>query len=680
MIKELKRKIYNTELFGQPLVLEISELAGKANAAVLGRYGETVVLATVVMGEREADTDYFPLTVDYEERFYAAGKIMGSRFVRREGRPSDEATLSARLVDRTIRPLFDERLRREVQVTITVLAYDEKNDPDIIALLATSVALSISDIPWNGPVAGVKLENAFFAGPEDLINMIEFEGNEVLEKELVELFKTAQKEIKRLVDFQKPIIQELGKEKISIEAKEIDPEIKNLVEDFIKDKIEKAIKNKTLDDLKTSLFEYLQEYNQQGKNLAVVNQFFDELVDDYIHKQILEKEKRPDDRKLDEIRPLYAEVGLFKRTHGSALFIRGETQILAVTTLAPPSAEQLVETVEFSGHKRFLLHYNFPSFSAGEVGRSRTPGRREIGHGALAAKALNALIPPKDEFPYTIRVVAETLSSNGSTSMASVCAACLSLMDAGVPIKKHVAGISIGLALDQNDKTYKTYKLLTDIQGPEDHHGDMDFKVAGTKEGVTAIQMDVKIRGINVDIFEKALERAKKARLEILDFMKSVLEAPRQHVSPYAPTIFSLTIPKEKIGELIGPGGRNINSIIAASLNQVTIDIEDDGKIYIAGLDAELVERAYKTIKESMREFQVGEIVEGKVVKLFDFGAVVDLGNGKDGMIHISELKNGYVKRIEDVVKIGDIVKAKIIRIDPDGRIGLSLKALDNDL
>jgi len=680
MKKELKRKIYNIELFGQPLSLEISELASKANSAVLGRYGDTVVLVAVVMSEREAETDYFPLTVDYEERFYAAGKIMGSRFIRREGRPSDEAILSARLVDRAIRPLFNHNLKREVQITITVLAYDEKNDPDIIALLATSTALGISDIPWDGPVAGVKLENAFFAGTEDLINMIEFEGEEVLEKDLVNLFEVAQKEIKKLVDFQKLIIQELGREKINIEVSDINPEIKNLIENFVKDKLGEAIRNKTLNDLKNSLFKYLAENFKEEKTLKIANSFFDELVDNYLHSQILEKEQRPDGRKLDEIRSLYAEVGLFKRTHGSALFIRGETQILAVTTLAPPSAEQLVETVEFSGHKRFLLHYNFPSFSSGEIGRLKTPGRREIGHGALAAKALNALIPSKDEFPYTIRVVAETLSSNGSTSMASVCAASLALMDAGVPIKKHVAGIAIGLILDQNDKTYKTYKLLTDIQGPEDHHGDMDFKVAGTVDGVTAIQMDVKIKGITIDIFKEALERAKKARLEILDFMNTVLDTPRKSISPYAPTVFSLTIPKEKIGELIGPGGRNINNIIAASLNQVTIDIESDGKVYVSGLNNELVERAYKAIKESMKEFQIGEVVEGKVIKLFDFGAIVDLGSGKDGMIHISELKNGYVRKIEEVVKVGDIVKAKIIKIDPvDGRISLSMKALDNN-
>jgi polyribonucleotide nucleotidyltransferase len=678
---KLNRKIYTTELNSQPLSLEISELAGKANAAVLGRHGDTAILATVVMGDREVGTDYFPLTVDYEERFYAAGKIMGSRFIRREGRPSDEATLSARLVDRTIRPLFDQRLRYEVQVTITVLAYDGKTDPDAVVLLAVSTALGISNIPWDGPAAGVKLDKAFFAGPEDSINMIEFEGDELTEEELIKLFEISQKEIKRLVEFQKPIIQELGREKINIQFTEPDLKLKTAVQNFVKDKLEEAVKNKTLGDLKFLLLDHLRATGESEEFFGAVDRLFEETIDCYVHTQIFENEKRPDGRKLDEIRPLYAEVGLFKRTHGSGLFIRGETQILAVTTLAPPSAEQLIETVEFSGHKRFLLHYNFPSFSSGEVGRSRSPGRREIGHGTLAAKALSALIPPKEDFPYTIRVVAETLSSNGSTSMASTCAASLSLMDAGVPLKKHVAGIAIGLVIDRSDKSNwsnRTYKLLTDIQGPEDHHGDMDFKVAGTADGVTAIQMDVKVKGVTLEIFKGALEQGRKARLEILEVMNKTLSAPRPHVSPYAPTILTLTIPKEKIGELIGPGGRNINGIIAASLNQVTIDIEEDGKVYVAGLDSELVKRAYETVKDSMREFQVGEAVEGKVVKLLEFGAIVDLGGGKDGMVHVSELKNGYVKKVEDVVKVGETVKAKVIRIDPDGRIGLSVKALNN--
>lgn len=672
---KLNRKIYTTELNGQPLSLEISELAGKANAAVVGRYGDTVVLSTVVMGERDASTDYFPLTVDYEERFYAAGKIMGSRFVRREGRPSDEAILSCRLIDRTIRPLFDQRLRREVQVTITILAYDEKNDPDAVALLAASAALSISNIPWNGPVAGFKSNGAFFAGPEEAINMIEFGGQEVPEEELAAIFEKAQKEIKRLIEFQKPIVKELGREKVPLSFVEPDVSLRNKINQFIKDKLDKALEEKTLGDLKFNLLEELKAAGESEGNLAAADLLFEELLEDYVRRQVLEHDRRPDNRKLDEIRPLYAEVGLFKRTHGSGLFIRGETQILAVTTLATPSAEQLVESLEFSGHKRFMLHYNFPSFSTGEVGRSRNPGRREIGHGALAAKALAALIPSKEEFPYTIRIVAETLSSNGSTSMASVCAGCLSLMDAGVPLKKHIAGISIGLVADEKD--IRKFKLLTDIQGPEDHHGDMDFKVAGTEAGVTAIQMDVKIRGITLEIFKAALAQAKKARLEILELLKKTLPAPRPNVSPYAPTIRTLTIAKDKIGELIGPGGRNINGIIAASDDQVTIDIEEDGKVYVAGLNPELVNRAYETVRAATREYRVGEIVEGKVIKILDFGAIIDLGGGQDGMVHVSELRNDYVRKVEDVVRLGDQVRAKVIRVEPEGRIALSLKALE---
>ncbi|MEK7162589.1 MAG: polyribonucleotide nucleotidyltransferase, partial [Patescibacteria group bacterium] len=451
---------------------------------------------------------------------YAAGKIIGSRFIRREGRPSDEATLSARLIDRTIRPLFDQRLRREVQVTITVLAYDEKNDPDSIALLAASTALGISDIPWNGPVAGVSLKSgegekgysAFFAGTENRVNMIEFEGDETPEKKASELFEKGETAIKKLVAFEKSITKEIGKPKAVIVFGEPDPRIKKVVMDFISSTLPKAIKEKNLGGLKSELMEHLKNSGEEADAFKAADHIFESAIDERVHESILKNNERPDGRKLDEVRDLYAEVGLFKRTHGSGLFMRGDTQILAVTTLASPAAEQLIETMEGSGRKRFMLHYNFPNFSTGETGRSRGPGRREIGHGALALKAVRAMIPPKDIFPYTIRVVAETLSSNGSSSMASACATSLSLMDAGVPIKKPVAGIAMGLMMGQvtSDKRQE-YKILTDIQGPEDHHGDMDFKVAGTDEGVTAIQMDVKVDGITREIFERTLEQGKKA-------------------------------------------------------------------------------------------------------------------------------------------------------------------------
>jgi len=679
---DLKRKIYKTELNNETAILEISELAHQANAAVIGRHGDTTVLATVVMGEEKQGLDHFPLTIDYEERFYAAGKIIGSRFIRREGRPSDEAVLSGRLIDRTIRPLFDYRFRREIQVVVTILAYDEKNDPDAIALLSVSTALGISDIPWHGPVAGVKFQDlksdgtlnyqAFFAGPEQKINMVEFEGSEVPEQTAVELFEKSQKEIERLIDFQKQIIREIGKPKIELNIKTIEPDLKNQVTELMKNDLNKALEEKALSELKSEILQKLTLEGKTNEELELADQIFEQEVEKFVHEEAIDRNKRPDGRKFDEIRELYAEAGLLSRTHGSGLFIRGDTQILAVTTLATPSAEQLVETMETTSRKRFMLHYNFPGFSTGEISRSsRGPGRREIGHGALAAKALNHLIPSKDEFPYTIRVVAETLSSNGSSSMASTCAASLSLMDAGVPIKKHVGGIAMGL-MYRNDREYK---ILTDLQGPEDHHGDMDLKVAGTEDGVTAIQMDAKIEGITREIFEKTLAQAKKARLQILELMKKTIPAPRPKVSPFAPTIVTLTIPPEKIGLVVGPGGRTINGIIATSGGQITIDIEQTGKIYVAGTNPELVEQALKAVQQIVREYQVGEIVEGTVVKILDFGAIVDLGGDQDGMIHVSELKDEYVKKVEDVVKVGDRVKVKIVRVEPDGKIGLSLKS-----
>ncbi len=677
---DLNRKIYKTELNGEPLSLEVSELAHKANAAVLGRHGDTVVLATVVMSKEDQTGNFFPLTVDYEERFYAAGKIMGSRFMRREGRPSDEAILSDRLIDRSIRPLFDPRLRREIQVTVTILAYDEKNDPDIIALTAISTALGISSIPWEGPVAGVKkvsyksdgeLEyDAFFSGTEEKINMIECEGNEIEEKEIVKLLSTAQEEIKKLIFFQNNVIKEIGKKKENVALIEPNPHIRSLVQNFIKEDLGEAVKKEELDSLKLSLLKHLEESGEDDDALKSADIIFEDEINSYIHKQAIEKEERADNRKLDEVRDLYAEVSLFERTHGSGLFIRGDTQILAVTTLAPPSAEQIIETIKVAGKKRFMLHYNFPKFSVGEAGRSRGPGRREIGHGALAAKAVRIMIPSKDEFPYTIRVVAETLSSNGSSSMASVCATSLSLMDAGVPLKKHVAGIAMGLMLDKDSGKFK---ILTDIQGPEDHHGDMDLKVAGTKDGITAIQMDVKVEGINAKIFEEALAQAREARFNILGVMEKTLPAPRSQVSAYAPTIITLTVHPDKIGGIIGPGGKTINNIIDLMNKEITIDIEQTGKVFIAGINPEKVEEAIEFVKRIVKEYKVGEIVEGPIIRVLEFGAIVDLGGGQDGMIHISELKDGFVKKVEDVVKVGDRVKAKVVRVE-NGKIGLSLK------
>ncbi len=674
---DLHKKIYHKSVDGKDFSLELSKVAGQANAAVIGRSGDTAVLATVVMSEADKPGDFFPLTVDYEERFYAAGKIIGSRFIRREGRPSDEAILSARLIDRTIRPLFDPRLRREVQVVVTVLAYDEKNDPDEPALLAASTALAVSDIPWGGPVAGLKIEEGedvkgFFAGTEKFVNMIELSGKETDESIAERIFTSTHENIKQLINFQKEIIRELGKPKADVTLAVGDPVLTGKISGFLKPELEAALKNKTLGALKDKLFEHLKGPGETEESLKVAEIIFEDEVDKFVHDLALKGGERADGRKFDEIRELYAEVGLFNRTHGSALFIRGETQVLAITTLAAPGAEQIVETMETTGKKRFMLHYNFPGFAVGETSRSRGPGRREIGHGNLAQKGISAMLPPMEEFPYTIRVVAETLSSNGSSSMASTCAASLSLMDAGVPMKKQVAGISIGLMTGANENEYK---LLTDIQGPEDHYGDMDFKVSGTREGINAIQMDVKIGGITQKIFTEALQAAQKARLQILDFMDKTLAAPRSGLSPFAPKITIVQIPQDKIGELIGPGGKTINGILAETENKVTIDIEEDGHVYIAGLDDDAVKHAVERVRQITKEYQVGEIVEGPIVRILEFGAIVDLGGGRDGMIHVSELKNGYVKKVEDVVKLGDVVKAKIVKIE-NGKMGLSLKAL----
>mgnify|MGYP001565068738 FL=1 len=677
---DLARKIYKTSVKGEEVSLEVSKIAGQANAAVIGRHGDTAVLAAVVMSEQDKSGDFFPLTVDYEERFYAAGKILGSRFVRREGKATDDAVLSARVIDRTIRPLFDPRLRREVQVVITILSYEEKNDPDFIALLSASAALAISDIPWNGPVAGMKIispENgdiasyqAYFAGTDKKINMIEFEGKEISESVAEKVFAECFEEIKKLVAFQRDIAKEIGKPKAQVALAAADPKTQSVVNEFLKEDLEEALAAKHTEGLRKKILEHLEK---AGENESVLNSaevFFEEEVDKYVHTLAIEKDKRVDGRKMDEVRDLHAEAGLFKRVHGSALFCRGETQVLAMTTLATPEGKQLVESMEGTVKKRFMLNYNFPGFATGETGRSnRGPGRREIGHGALAAKAVAAMLPSEEEFPYAIRVVAETLSSNGSSSMASTCATSLSLMDAGIPLKKQVAGISIGLMSDESGR----YKLLTDIQGPEDYYGDMDFKVAGTRDGINAVQMDVKVDGITLQIFKEALQAAKKARFQILDVMDKTLSAPRPDLSPFAPRITIIQIPVENIGQIIGPGGKTINGILAQTQNKVTIDIEEDGRIFIAGTDSALVAQAVSIIKGIAKDVNVGEMVEGTIIKILDFGAIVDLGGGKDGMIHVSELKEGFVKKVEDVVKVGDFVRAKVIRSE-DGKIGLSLK------
>ncbi len=682
---DLNKKTYRTVLHGEDLSIEVSALAGQANAAVFGKWGGTTVLATAVMSKLDKGGDFFPLTVDYEERFYAAGKILGSKFVRRENRPTDEAILSARLIDRTIRPLFDHRLRREVQIVVTVLTYDERHDPDVIGLIAVSTALGISDIPWNGPVGGAKYAQpdgekgkgyrAFFAGPKGHINMIEFEGKEVPKEVALQAFAEGERDIAALVDFQEKIIADIGKPKADVHLGAPDEALVTKVREFTDGKIEEAIRTKTIEHLKELLFASLTADGADEATLRAAEQIFETEFDTHVHVDALKNNRRPDGRAFDEIRDLHAEIAPLPLTHGSGLFIRGTTQVLAVATLDSLKAEQLVESMEGLTAKRFMLHYNFPKFATGETGKGgRGPGRREIGHGALAAKAVSAMIPPKEEFPYAIRIVAETLSSNGSSSQASTCAASLALMDAGVPIKRHVAGIAIGLMLEENGDGYK---ILTDIQGPEDHYGDMDFKVAGTREGLTAIQMDVKVRGITKKIFEEALVAGEKARMQILDVMERAIPAPRPEVSEYAPKVSIIHLPEYKIGEVIGSGGKNIQGLIAAVGGEVTIDIEDDGTTYITGVKKDLVERTIKSIEAIIKEYEVGEVVTGPVVKILEFGAIVDLGGGNDGMIHVSELKEGFVDRVEDVLKLGEVVTAKVVKIDRErGKIGLSLKAM----
>lgn len=696
---QLPKQEFTLDVAGKPFTLTVSNLANQANASAIGLYGDTAVLVTAVIGSQDRPIDFFPLTVEYEERFYAAGKILGSRFLRREGRPSDEAVLSGRLIDRAVRPLFNHDLRRDVQIVVTTLSYDGENDPDFVAFLTVSSVLMISDIPWNGPIGGVRMakmkdgefivnpENAkvedktkvayeaFIGATEDRINMIELAGNEATEDEVSEGFAMAHDEIKKMCVFQKEIQAKIGKKKLEGVFVELDAELVKRVHEFLDGKLEagvygtdKAELKAKMHGIKVDLEEYLKEagYEDTSKIEAILEVEIDALM----HKNILEQGRRPDGRAMDEIRPLYGEVGMFKRLHGTGLFMRGATQALAVTTLGAPGDEQLVETIETSGKKRFMLHYNFPPYSTGEVKRMGGVGRRELGHGALAKKAIEWMLPTQEEFPYVIRVVSEVLASNGSSSMATTCAATLSLMDAGVPMRKPVGGIAMGLVMDHAGN----YKVLTDIQGPEDHYGDMDCKVAGTTDGITAMQMDVKIEGITLPILKDTLTAAKKARLQILDVMKGAIAEPRKQLSPYAPSIISMRIDPEKIGTVIGSGGKTINGIIADT-GVITINIEDDGVISIAAVGHEKAEAAKRIIESLLKEYEIGEVVHGKIIKLLDFGAVVDLGGGRDGMVHISEFKHGFVEKISDVAHIGDEVTAQVIRTE-QGKVSLSVKAL----
>ncbi len=685
------------EIGASPLTAELTALAGQANGRILIRHGETTILVTAVMSKKPREGgDFFPLTVDYEEKFYAAGKILGSRFVKRESKPSDEAILTARLIDRTIRPRFDLRMRNEVQIVATVFSLDEANDPDIAAIFGASLALSLSDIPWDGPVAAVRIGrrdgqwivNPGFAerkdpeldlvvsGTAQKINMIEAGARELPETLMVEALERGHAEIKKLILLQQEIIAQAAPVKVPVKLFPIDGPLSEI----LKEKFSARLEESLWTGEKTARNEKLSAVKEEWMALARTEfpdaapahaeYLWEHELDGIVHRRIIDSGQRPDGRAYDELRPLQAQAGILPRVHGSGLFIRGETQALSTLTLGGPRDEQIVEGMEIRGKRRFMHHYNFPPYSTGEVKPMRGPGRREIGHGALAERALAPLIPPKEEFPYTIRIVSEILSSNGSSSMASVCGATLALFDAGVPMKKPVAGIAMGLMMADE----KRYRVLTDIQGPEDHYGDMDLKAAGTADGVTALQMDVKIDGVTVPMLSETLSQAQKARGEILAVMSGELPRPRPELSRHAPRITILKIDPEKIGALIGPGGKMINSIIAAT--NVDIDVEDDGSIFVISERPESMEQALALIRQATREYKPGEMLEGTVTRIFDFGAMVEVGPKQEGLIHISELAPWRVGRVEDVVNMGDEITVMVRNIDDQGRLNLSLKSV----
>ena len=692
---------WSTEFGGRKLTIETGELAQQANGSVLVRYGETVVLVTATMDEPRSGMSYFPLMINYEERLYSVGKIPGG-FIKREGKPSDAATLAARLIDRPLRPLFPEGMRHDVQVVATVLSVDNDNAPDIAAMIGASAALSISDIPFEEPIAGTRVGlvddeyvinptgeqmeeselDLTVAGTEEAVMMVEAGADEVSEEEIITGIDFGQDAIREVVKLQKEMVSEIGKEKADIELEVVEDEaLEAEVEEYVGDSLSNALqtedkaergenvsqlREEVIDHFETKIAE--EEWNEKQK---VVEDTLDKLSKKAIRKLALEEGKRIDGRDLAEVRNISSEVGLLPRAHGSGVFTRGQTQAMSVVTLGAVGDEQVLDGIEEKESKRYMHHYNFPPYSVGETNPLRSPGRREIGHGALGERALKPMIPEESEFPYTVRVVSEVLSSNGSTSQASICGSTLSLMDAGVPIKRPVAGIAMGLIKQDDD-----YAILTDIQGIEDHNGDMDFKVAGTEEGITALQMDIKVKGISSDILSEALERANKGRMHILNRMLETISEPSTELSEYAPSMITMNIDPEKIRDVIGKGGETIKSIVDET--GVKVDIEDDGTVFVAAEDQESGQEAKRIIERLTEEVEVGNMYMGEVKKTVDFGAFVEILPGKEGLVHISELADHHVKNTEDILKEGDEVLVKVIDINDRG-ISLSRKEAVED-
>ncbi|WP_040286820.1 polyribonucleotide nucleotidyltransferase [Sporosarcina koreensis] len=690
-----EHKKFTMDWAGRQLTVETGQLAKQANGAVLVRYGETTVLSTATASKKPKALDFFPLTVNYEERLYAVGKIPGG-FIKREGRPSEKAVLTSRLIDRPIRPLFPDGFRNDLQVISLVMSVDQNCSSEMAAMLGSSLAISISDIPFDGPIAGVQIGRVngelivnptpeqletsdidlVVAGTKDAINMVEAGAKEVSEDVMLEAIIFGHEEIKKLIVFQEKIIAEVGKAKMEIELLELDRDLFTAIKESCHNELvaaiqteEKHAREEAITAVKNEVIARYEENEADDATMKQVRNVLEQLVKDEVRRLITDEKVRPDGRGLEEIRPLSSEVGVLPRTHGSGLFTRGQTQALSVCTLGALGEVQIIDGLGLEETKRFMHHYNFPNFSVGETGPIRAPGRREIGHGALGERALSAVIPDEKEFPYTIRLVAEVLESNGSSSQASICASTMAMMNAGVPIKAPVAGIAMGLI-----KKDDNYSVLSDIQGMEDHLGDMDFKVAGTAEGITALQMDIKIEGLSRQILEEALAQAKIGRMKILGHMLETIAAPAPELSKYAPKIIMIHINPDKIRDVIGPGGKVINKIIDET--GVKIDTEQDGTIYISSPDSEMNDKAKKMIENIVREAKVGEYYMGKVKRIEKFGAFLELFPGKDGLLHISEIQEERTKSVEDVMKLGDELFVKVIEIDNQGRVNLSRKVV----